>query len=65
MMPIRDWFAGYALNGMLASETQGNGMCPPVPEGVTWESTVAKCAYEYADAMMEARKPETTEEALK
>ena len=62
---LRDWFAGCALDGMLASETQGDGLCPPRPKEDTWESTVAKQAYEYADAMMEARKPETTEEASK
>ena len=61
-LPIRDWFAGTALQGMLASETQAAGVWPPVPAGETWESLVAKQAYDYADAMMAARETETINE---
>lgn len=45
-MTIRDWFAGQALAGLLASEA----WCRDRPDDV------ARAAYEQADAMLEARK---------
>ena len=44
-MSLRDWFAGQALVGILAY---------PDPGGTV--KTMAGIAYEYADAMLEARK---------
>lgn len=44
-MDLRDWFAGMALQGFLASDRR-------TPD-------VSKEAYRYADAMMEARKMTT------
>ena len=46
-MTLRDWFAGQALIGILASKT-GIGI------GV-WEAT-AEYAYRHADAMLERRE---------
>jgi hypothetical protein len=43
---LRDCFAMFAMNGMLSSGLR--------------DYSVAKTAYEMADAMLEARKPETT-----
>jgi hypothetical protein len=48
----RDIFAGQALNGWLASCDQGQWQKPP---------EVAQLAYEFADAMLEARKAPTGE----
>ena len=45
-MSLRDWFAGQALVGLLA--------CPEDSCGTV--KTMAGIAYEYADAMLEARK---------
>ena len=44
-MSLRDWFAGKALCGLLAAPN----VYGSVPE-------LAKCAYEYADAMIKARE---------
>ena len=49
-MTLRDWFAGQALNGYLASWETNNA--PDFYE----TDHVAKTAYTYADAMIEARK---------
>ncbi|HKE44223.1 MAG TPA: hypothetical protein VKB41_06755 [Steroidobacteraceae bacterium] len=43
-MTLRDWFAGQALLGVIA-----RGVKSPAAE-------VAEAAYEYADAMLEARQ---------
>jgi hypothetical protein len=48
-MNLRDWFAGMALQGMLASVATNNTMKPAVfgkPE------EVAETAYKFADAMI-------------
>ena len=42
----RDWFAGYALMGLLAGEHVS------AAEGRTWAQQVAADAYEIADAMI-------------
>ena len=51
-MSLRDWFAGQALNGMLSYSRND--------AGGSWYSTsetdAARAAYEYADAMLAARK---------
>lgn len=45
-MSLRDWFAGMALQGLCAA-----------PGTVNWDQRRhAKAAYEYADAMIVARK---------
>ena len=49
---IRDYFAGQALNGMLSRNAYEGGWCPS-KDGV---NKVAKFSYEYADAMLKARK---------
>lgn len=49
-MTLRDWFAGQALNGYLASWTMDD------PDEFFELPHVAQTAYAYADAMIEARK---------
>lgn len=49
---VRDRFAMAALSGMLAHSTRYK----PREEGADWHWSIAKEAYELADAMMEARK---------
>lgn len=50
-MSLRDWFAGKALQGELASQSEDTG---------TWSERaaeeLAQLAYCYADAMIQARK---------
>ena len=45
-MTLRDWFAGQALAGM-GVECTSDEFC---------HSSVAECAYAYADAMLKARE---------
>lgn len=45
-LTIRDWFAGMALQGMMANPSWDS----------TLRHTVAENAYGYADAMLDARK---------
>lgn len=45
-MSLRDWFAGQALSGMNAQESLGF---------ISYRDVASRC-YEYADAMLEARK---------
>ena len=47
-MSLRDWFAGQALNGLLADDDLSE-------ENTLWQE-YASMSYEMADAMMEARK---------
>ena len=49
-MELRDWFAGMALNGMLAEF-----MSDPHVESDLDSKLYARFAYEYADAMMHER----------
>lgn len=44
-MTLRDYFAAKAMQAIYA-DVQGQG----------WQKECAKCAYELADAMLEARK---------
>lgn len=50
-LTMRDWFAGQAINGVVAHLGPGQG---DSSSGVP--ATIAEAAYEIADAMMEARK---------
>lgn len=45
-MTLRDWFAGQALQGFLASLTEGEYTNP---------QDASKAAYDYADAMIQER----------
>lgn len=49
-MSLRDWFAGQALAGLCAFSGRIKGEYSPTPK------LHAQTAYEYADAMMAARK---------
>lgn len=55
-MSLRDWFAGQALAGMLASVGAHED------SGAVWRSNsmAAAWAYDYADAMIAARNKEAT-----
>lgn len=49
-MSMRDYFAATALQGILSSDSS-------VDRTKVHKPTWAKVAYEFADAMLEARKP--------
>ena len=49
---LRDFFAGMALQGMMASETSGDGIMPRYEPAATWERRTATKAYQFADAML-------------
>lgn len=51
-MTLRDWFAGQALAGMLASPL----LTIDVPEELPLIDVVPQKAYEYADAIIKARE---------
>lgn len=53
-LSVRDRFAMAALEGMLAHSTRYK----PREEGANWHWSIAKEAYELADAMMERREQE-------
>lgn len=53
-LSLRDYFAGQALAGILASETNGDGMLRLIP-GVSGQLSAAIGAYEFADSMLAAR----------
>ena len=53
-MDLRDWFAGMALQGLIASCANPNSLTAPTDESDFIHFT--KSAYSYADAMMEARE---------
>lgn len=51
-MTLRDWFAGQAMAGMLSG-----GIADTIPhDDIGGGSDVAGFAYQYADAMIAARK---------
>lgn len=52
-MSLRDWFAGQALAGMMACESED--FCITGDAQHTVEEKRAKAAYEQADAMIAAR----------
>lgn len=49
-MSLRDWFAGMALQGMLAS---------PDTSPIHGSDALARFAYQYADAMLRIRNEES------
>ena len=51
-MTLRDWFAGQALSGILASPL----LVDDIPEDAPLGPVVTKAAYEYADGMIKARE---------
>lgn len=55
LLGLRDQFAIAALTGMLAHSTRYK----PREEGVDWHWSIAKEAYELADAMMNMRETST------
>lgn len=56
-MSLRDWFAGMALQGMIASEAQGDGLMPLWQGSESrWLAEVASKAYLFADAMLAERE---------
>lgn len=59
-MSLRDYFAGQALNGMLAHATRYKP--PPSDTMMTWHQAIAKEAHEIADAMLAQRSPQESEE---
>jgi hypothetical protein len=54
-MTLRDWFAGQALAGWLASYTES--AYHPAEQQTTL--TLARHSYALADAMLEAREPKS------
>lgn len=52
-MSLRDWFAGQALTGMMATATLSPSEEIPGLNTAMW-------AYKYADAMLAAREREST-----
>lgn len=58
-MDLRDWFAGQALNGVLNNTSllkQLTVAADRFGKPEKYLSAIANLSYEYADAMMEARK---------
>lgn len=51
-MTLRDWFAGMALQGMLASPH----LCADIPDDIALVDAVPAKAYDYADAMLATRE---------
>jgi hypothetical protein len=52
-MSLRDWFAGQALNGMLAHSTRYR----PLPTASqNWHEAISEEAYQIADAMLAERE---------
>lgn len=54
-MSLRDWFAGMALNGKLASESADFICRGNADKGLTREDVMAIDCYKLADAMLKAR----------
>ncbi len=55
---LRDWFAGQALAGLLASHRQGDDWPgePAARQGVEPQHVIARGSYDIADAMLAARE---------
>ena len=56
-MSLLDWFAGQALAGWAAGRNNGGDFNEPSPSKAEF---VARSCYQYADAMIEARKQKGT-----
>lgn len=56
VVELRDRFAMAALTGMMASEHDGNGMLRIEGKGLSRVDMNARYAYQWADAMIKARK---------
>lgn len=54
-MSLRDWFAGEALNGVLAANAHPSS-CGAIPVDDGGALFVAEYCYRYADAMLKARE---------
>lgn len=52
---LLDYFAGKALEGMLAHSRNGHGYQPREKEEIDWHVSIANEAYEIANAMMEQK----------
>lgn len=50
-MDLRDWFAGMALQGMMAHPTDGYA-----GDDYDYPAELSKAAFEYADAMLAERE---------
>lgn len=56
-MALRDYFAAKALQGLLSSPQTIRGLGSEAERrGIVPNICVARCAYEYADAMLQARQ---------
>lgn len=57
-MSLRDWFAGQALVGVMASHRPGDDWPAKAAarQGVEPQDVIAAGAYDIADAMLKARK---------
>lgn len=53
-MPLRDWFAGMALQGILAAQIHGMNDVPS-------KGPFARLAYDAADSMLAFREPKLPE----
>ena len=56
---LRDWFAGQALNGMLAHPKRYR---PREGRSAHWHKAIAEEAHEIADAMMKERDKHATDD---
>lgn len=54
-LTLRDWFAGQALAGLLADITTGADRKEIETDWDGFRHSIAKYAYEYADAMLSVR----------
>jgi len=55
-MTLRDWFAGMAMQSVLAdAQIPGADADPLPPEAARWLGVVAKVSYRVADAMIQER----------
>lgn len=55
-MSLRDWFAGMALQGLVATGKSISLEADDIPEQVTYETLAARRSYKIADAMLKARQ---------
>ena len=56
-MSLRDWFAGQALSGILSNQKIVESLMQIAENHKSpWGNAISICAYQQADAMLEARK---------